>query len=125
MKLDLPAAEASISNREEIICQNSRPFSIPPDFVRSCSRRAVSTAPLQALYLLNSELMQRSASEFAARLERKETSRRAQVRLAGELLFGRELEQEEIETSLEFLESGSLKDFCLALMNTNEFFYIP
>ncbi len=96
-----------------------------PDFVRSCSRRSVSTAPLQSLYLLNSQFMQKSAAELASTIQRKELSTAGAVKFCIKAVYGRSATEEETQRGLEFLEQGTFKDFCLVLLNTNEFVYLP
>jgi hypothetical protein len=119
-----------------------------PDALTSCPVRPVSTFAPQALILLNGPFMNEEARAFAARLVKEcgmDTS--AQVARAYMLAFGRSATNEEIAQAKRFLahqeqviarergaQSGdqqnvrcsadALVDFCLALMNSNEFLYV-
>ena len=97
-----------------------------PDTNASCPRRAVTTIAPQALTLLNSALANDAARALASRVERAAGSDiEAQIRQAYRLAFAREPDPEELRLAREFLgREGSLRLFCLALLNANEFLYI-
>jgi hypothetical protein len=110
-----------------------------PDAVAACSRRQVSTVPLQPLFLLNSDFMNQRADRLAARMAAEESSDEQRVRRVFALLLSREPDNEELAQSLAFLRSSgdgesrdaepsataTLQQFCLALLNLNEFVYLP
>ena len=94
-----------------------------PDPATSCGRRAVTTVAPQALTLLNSEFMLRSARALAERLE-SEKSPDLVVERAWELAFSRPPEPAETESAREMLAASGTQEFSLMLFNLNEFVYI-
>jgi hypothetical protein len=118
-----------------------------PDTTSSCERRTVSTTGPQALTLLNGEFMHEQAHYFAERLEREAgQSAEAQVRRAFTLALARLPRPPEVRAALDFLftqqhqimadgrphpvdpssaRRKALEAFCLVLLNTNEFVYLP
>lgn len=109
-----------------------------PDITVHCSRRRVSTVPLQPLFLLNNEFMLDRAGAFAQRVQQQAGNNPArQVQVAFQLAFGRSPDEMELERSVEYFNLVSLHSaadsgqssiqlirFCHALFNTNEFLYI-
>jgi hypothetical protein len=105
-----------------------------PDTHEACSRRNQTTTAPQALTLLNSSLTANWSREFAARVERAAgPDRGRQVREAFALAYARQPDATELDTSLTFLAkqtettgsaSAALADFCLMLLNSNEFVYL-
>ncbi|MBX6311676.1 MAG: DUF1553 domain-containing protein [Isosphaeraceae bacterium] len=99
-----------------------------PDTNASCPRRAVSTVSPQALSLLNGRLAHESAHALAARVACEVgPDQEARIDRAYRLCLGRPPDAEERRLAREFLAAGaetSWEDFCLALLNTNEFVYI-
>ncbi len=96
-----------------------------PLSVTSCGRRRVSTVALQPLFLLNSRTLQELSAQFAERVRGVAQQPRQQVATAVEIALQRRATDEELAQGTEFLESGSLEAFCLAILNVNEFLYIP
>jgi hypothetical protein len=99
-----------------------------PDTITSCARRNRSTIAPQALILMNNAFVTMEAKIFAERLVREagaEASR--QVDRAFELALSRPPSAKEKDHALTFLRSGehALVDFCQAILNLNEFVYIP
>ena len=100
-----------------------------PDSHETCSRRNRTTTAPQALTLLNSPLMADWSRHFASRLQNLESAQ--QVKTAYRLAYAREPEPREMDTGLTFLASQTnlataadrLADFCLMLLNSNEFVY--
>jgi hypothetical protein len=125
-----------------------------PDMVAPCPARAVSTFAPQALILLNGPFMQEQSKAFAARLLHDAGDARTQVERAYRLAVARAPKPSEREMALTFLAdqtellrdrlranmpvgvpddtpegvdpaaAAALADFCLALLNRNEFLYI-
>jgi hypothetical protein len=109
-----------------------------PDTLTSCPVRPVSTFAPQALILLNGPFMQGQAKALAARLAREAGPAAAdRVRLAYRLALGRPPRPAELRRGLDFLAAqarllrdrsdagpAALADFCLALLNCNEFLYV-
>jgi hypothetical protein len=99
-------------------------FDLPDNFV-SCSRRTVSTVAPQAVTLLNNPFTVLMAQTFAARLEKEAGADPAErVTCAWRLAFGRDPVESERHPALQLLQSGSLPEFCRAVMNLNEFVYL-
>jgi hypothetical protein len=110
-----------------------------PDTLTSCPVRAVSTFAPQALILLNGPFMQEQSRALAARLLREAgPGNAARVERAYRLALARPPRPVELRTALEFLDAqaellrdrvddaaaAALADFCLALLNRNEFVYL-
>ena len=108
-----------------------------PDPHESCSRRNVTTSPIQALNLLNSKLTLEWARAFAERvLAQAGNDLAKQIESAFELAYCRPPETDERKLAFEFLtahrevindqsEGGvaTLTDLCHMLLNSNEFVY--
>ena len=93
-----------------------------PDAGQSAPRRTVSTTPLQALGLLNSEFALGQFARFAARIEREAgPDRDGQITRAFQLAFARAPEPAELNASRELVAGHGLFALCRALMNANEF----
>ena len=105
-----------------------------PDSLTSCPSRPVSTFAPQALIMMNGPFMQEQSKLFAARLVREcgaEAER--QIDRAYRLALGRPARPAEKQTAVAFLakqaelaggSQAALADFCLALLNCNEFVYV-
>ncbi|MCA9175613.1 MAG: PSD1 domain-containing protein [Planctomycetales bacterium] len=106
-----------------------------PGGIGVCSQRRVSTVPMQPLYLLNSDLMTRSAAGLASRVRAAAAAQDHDqlARAAIHMTLARHPSPEEIVRIAEFLrqspatDSGpdALEQLCLALLNLSEFLYIP
>ena len=97
-----------------------------PDGSQGVPKRSRSTTPLQALNLLNSAFVNQQASLFAKRLE-KDAGKNvlAQVNLAFELCFNRPTSVEELKDATSFIKAEGLTQFTRAMLNANEFVFIP
>jgi len=102
-----------------------------PDCGQIRAKRPVSTTPLQALNLMNSDFVVTQARLIAERT-RSEADQAAadgpvdaQVTRCFELLLGRPPTDDERNASAQFVESQSLELFCRTLINTNEFAFLP
>jgi hypothetical protein len=97
-----------------------------PDTNASCPKRPVTTIAPQALSLLNSPLSSQMAHTLADRAEREAgVGIDDKVERASLLTLGRKPDETERALARDFLAaSGSFSDFCLALLNLNEFVYI-
>lgn len=97
-----------------------------PDGGQIAPRRQRSTTPLQALNLLNSRLVVQLSEHLAARLERAAPQdAAAQVQHAFHLLFSRQPNQQELADSVGFMDQHGLTSLCRAILNTNEFVFLP
>jgi hypothetical protein len=112
-----------------------------PDTQTACAQRAVSTHALQALVLLNSDFSAARAQALARRLAREAPGDRdARIDLAYRLVLARPPRPDELAQARAFLtaqtarlqaqlpanaDAAAWADFCLAMLNRNEFVYIP
>ena len=124
-----------------------------PDTQSACPRRATSTHALQALALLNSDFAAARAQGLAGRvLSLGGSGGDDRIRRAYELVLARQPSHDEVERARRFLkaqedlivkekrdekippcdcrgidpaESAAWVDFSLALLNCNEFLYVP
>ncbi len=125
--------DPSQHTRRSIYLLNKRSVRLPllanfdqPDTMTSCPIRSTSTHALQSLSLFNSDFMQQQSEKFAARLVKEAGgNREKQARRAFLLALGREPSKEESVLSQEYLHKAPLSDFCLTLLNRNEFVYVP
>jgi hypothetical protein len=96
-----------------------------PDGGQVAPKRSRSTTPLQALNLLNSQLLLSQVEAFAARLVREVgDDPAAQVRLGFAIAFQREPDAEELEACWAAIRAEGLAVFCRALLNSNEFVFL-
>jgi hypothetical protein len=126
--------DKSVQNLRSIYLYDKRGVRLPlltafdqPDAITSCPVRPVSTHALQALSLFNSDFMQEQAQAFAARLDAQCGANNAScaVRTAWKLGLDRAPSKAEENLAMKFMARGSLADMCLALLNRNEFVYVP
>tara|TARA_R110002111_G_scaffold227346_1_gene288863 strand:- start:129547 stop:132627 length:3081 start_codon:yes stop_codon:yes gene_type:complete len=105
-----------------------------PDSIASCSRRQVSTVALQPLFMLNSQFMDRRAQVLSKKIMAKAGDDQSrQVERAFQLVLGRVPDEAERTRSRALLQSAGsaaeqdrrLSMLCHALLNLNEFIYIP
>ncbi|MEX1229203.1 MAG: PSD1 and planctomycete cytochrome C domain-containing protein, partial [Planctomycetaceae bacterium] len=109
-----------------------------PTIVINCTRRPVTTMPLQSLNLLNSNFAVNRGTSFAERIadEAGETAE-DRIRLAFELSLGREPTEVDVSDSLKFLktqqeayaeqenaEQRAWVDFCQLLLASNACLYV-
>jgi hypothetical protein len=108
-----------------------RLFDFPDPNITS-DRRAVTTVPLQQLFVLNSEFMVRNSRALAARLaagpDRDDTGR---IRRAFLLLYSRPVTECELQMGLAFLASTDRQSgltrweqYAQVLLSANEFMYV-
>jgi hypothetical protein len=99
-----------------------------PDTNASCPRRAVTTIAPQALSLLNGKLALDSSRALAERVAREAGPEpAARIDRAYRLALGRSPDAVERRLAESFLAEGgetALADFCLAILNVNEFVYV-
>ncbi|MEJ7606983.1 MAG: DUF1553 domain-containing protein [Bryobacteraceae bacterium] len=92
-------------------------------FAESCDRRSSTTTPIQALSMMNGNLMQEEADQLARRIEREVGANRgAQVDRAFNLLLSRDptaAERARFEAS-----EVPLAGLGRVLLNSNEFLYV-
>ncbi len=100
-----------------------------------CAARFVTTVPNQALFFLNSKVVNDRAAELAQRLRREAGDDvEAQVKLGLRLISVREPQETEVKRCLAMIDAfvekhqlspeAALDRFCLLALNLNEFLYI-
>ncbi len=126
--------DKSVQNRRSIYLFNKRGVRLPllsafdqPDAITSCPVRPVSTHALQALSLFNSDFMREQSQAFSKRLESEcQRNRSCAVAMAWRLALARPPQRAEQDLAKKFFAGGgSLQEMCLALLNRNEFVYVP
>ena len=112
-----------------------------PDTQSACPRRAGSTHALQALVMLNGDFAVGRARALAARLAREAETQDERIARAYALVLSRTPRPEELARARAFLSRQAARfqegrgleqskidawvDFALAMLNRNEFLYIP
>jgi hypothetical protein len=92
-----------------------------PDTMTSCPKRATSTHALQSLTMLNSDFMRDRSAALAASLDRKDPVGDAYSRLLARAPSG----EERAEADQFLRDGGNLAEFSLAMLNRNDFVYLP
>jgi len=93
-----------------------------PVFSESCERRSATTTPLQALAMMNGNLMHEEAGHLAKRVAAESGDRAVQVKRAFGIVLGRTPTEAELGRYVGF--SGGLEAICRVLLNANEFLYV-
>ncbi|MFK7821581.1 MAG: PSD1 and planctomycete cytochrome C domain-containing protein [Planctomycetaceae bacterium] len=97
-----------------------------PDCGQVRAKRPVSTTPLQALNLMNSDFVIEQSQRIAARAdELGKGDLSATIEHCFKLLLGRTPEAGEREACLELAKSNDVALVCRALINSNEFAFLP
>ncbi|HUQ90747.1 MAG TPA: DUF1549 and DUF1553 domain-containing protein [Bryobacteraceae bacterium] len=127
-------ADAAEHTRRSLYLLNKRNLRLPllagfdqPDTMTSCPVRSVSTHALQSLTLFNSDFMQQQSAAFSQRLRSTcGDNRNCQIQTAYLLALARAPKPVEVDMAASFLTNKErLQYFCLALLNRNEFVYVP
>ncbi len=103
-----------------------------PDPNITADKRAVTAVPLQQLFVLNSEFMERQAKALAARLTAEPGDDAARVRRAFPLLYARPATETEVTMAVEFLKgadepkspSSRWEQYAQVLLGSNEFLFV-
>ncbi|MEP3481399.1 MAG: PSD1 and planctomycete cytochrome C domain-containing protein [Fuerstiella sp.] len=97
-----------------------------PDCGQVRAKRPVSTTPLQALNLMNSDFVIEQSRKIAERAtENSNGDKVAAVRRCFQLLLNRQPESDELASCLKLAHDDELPLVCRALMNSNEFAFLP
>ena len=97
-----------------------------PDCGQVRDKRPVSTTPLQALNLMNSEFVVDQSMHLADRAEKESNGiLRDSIIRVFELIFSRQPTTDELEASMEVADNRGLEIVCRALINSNEFAFLP
>ena len=97
-----------------------------PDCGQVRAKRPVSTTPLQALNLLNSQFVLEQTKFIAERAMAESDSKLpAAVERCFHLLLGRTPDKDELKVCLSLADQYNLSIVCRALINSNEFAFLP
>jgi hypothetical protein len=97
-----------------------------PDCGQVRAKRPVSTTSLQALNLMNSDFVMDQASRIAQRaLQQSETDIQRAVDYCFEALLGRVADPVELSTCTHIAAEFDLTLVCRAIINSNEFTFLP
>ncbi|QDV24187.1 PSD1 and planctomycete cytochrome C domain-containing protein [Aureliella helgolandensis] len=97
-----------------------------PDCGQVRAKRPVSTTPLQALNLMNSEFVIDQSKQIAARANQDTSGDEIQsVDRCFELLLGRAPDADERRDCIALAKASDLSFVCRAIINSNEFAFIP
>ncbi len=97
-----------------------------PDAGQSTAVRRASTTPIQALNLFNSRFTLDQSRAFATRVQQEAgNDMAAQIRHAWQLALTREPTTDEMRDTLPTVEKHGLPVLCRALINSNEFLFLP
>jgi hypothetical protein len=97
-----------------------------PDGSLTMPQRGLSTTPLQSLNLWNSKFILQQANAMALRLVREAGDEHvAAVVRAWQLVYQRDPTRDEVVDAVALVQSHGLPALCRALLNSNEFLFIP
>ncbi|MCA9060654.1 MAG: DUF1553 domain-containing protein, partial [Planctomycetaceae bacterium] len=97
-----------------------------PDASQVVARRSQSTTPLQALNLLNSEFVLQQSKLLAERAEREHPDDlSAQLQQIWQWSYSRSPAPVELQDAMQFASDYGLAQVCRAVLNSNEFLFIP
>jgi hypothetical protein len=98
-----------------------------PDPNTSTEQRTLTVGPMQRLYFLNSAFVAEQSAALAKRLLGAAQEDAARIRLAYNLLFGRDPDQDELALGVEFVASGERQwpQYTQALLSSAEFSSVP
>jgi hypothetical protein len=97
-----------------------------PDAGLSTSRRRESMTPIQALNLLNSRFALDTAKAFSERIEKEAgADGPARIQRAYALALGRSASAQELADAAEMVNAHGSVALCRALLNSNEFLFLP
>jgi hypothetical protein len=97
-----------------------------PDCGQVRDKRPVSTTPLQALNLMNSEFVVDQSKHLAKRAKKNANGKTVDAVIrCFELLFGRPPDASELSLAINVANDRGLEIVCRSLINSNEFAYLP
>lgn len=98
-----------------------------PDCGQVRAKRPVSTTPLQALNLMNSDFVVEQSKFIAERAKKDSEGRglKAAVRRSFALILTRQPDAAELNAAVEIAEQQGLHVVCRGLINANEFAFLP
>ncbi len=105
-----------------------------PETDVTCEARFLTTQAAQALNMLNGSFIQKHATQLAEQIKRNAQSLEERVELAIETVFKRPAASSELERMVNRIkvlqqkfsltEDEALREYCLVLLNSNEFVYL-
>ena len=136
-----PTSPPEQANRRSVYVHIKRSLQVPiliqhdqADADSSCPVRYTTTVPTQALGMLNGEFTNSSAAAMATRLQKEAPELEGQVRHGIRLTAGRLPTDDDVKKDLAFIgelkeklklsDADAMKQYCLLLLNTNEFVYL-
>lgn len=135
-----PVSPPEEANRRSVYVHIKRSLLVPvlsmhdqADTDSTCPVRYTTTVPTQALGMLNGEFANDMAAAMAERLKKEASDLRGQVLRAIRLMTGRTPDAAEVDLDLAFIAelqvknrpgADVLKQYCLMMLNTNEFVYL-
>jgi len=140
-KVGWPTSPPDEENRRSVYIHLKRSLQVPilgqhdqADTDNSCPVRYTTTVPTQALGMLNGAFTNEAAGAFAERLRREASGLQAQIRRAIRLTTGRIPGDEEVKKDMAFVlevkkktnvsDERALQQYCLLVLNANEFVYL-
>jgi len=140
-KAGWPTTPPHQENRRSIYIHVKRSLQVPilgqhdqADTDNSCPVRYTTTVPTQALGMLNGTFTNEAAAAFATRLKREAPDLEGRVRRAIRLTAGRDPANDEVTKDVAFIRDlqakssltdvQALQQYCLLVLNTNEFVYL-
>lgn len=105
-----------------------------PETDSSCEARFLTTQAAQAMNMLNGAFLQEQSSHLAVYAVKKGAGLTDNLRAAVELVYSRPAKEEEIQRAIKRIgglrekfglnESQAFREYCLVLLNSNEFIYL-
>jgi len=96
-----------------------------PDPSTAAQKRANTTTPLQALALMNNDLIFRMSDALAERAKAEAGAQpRTQITYLTELALGRSASEEDLLLGEPFVQQHGLSAYCRVLLNSNEFLFV-
>ncbi len=105
-----------------------------PETDTSCEARFLTTQAAQAMNMLNGAFVQEQASHFAENATKNGASLADKLKSAIELAYSRPANSEEIQRAIKRIgtlrekfglsEQQAFREYCLVLLNSNEFIYL-
>jgi hypothetical protein len=140
-KAGWPTTPPDEENRRSVYIHLKRSLQVPilgqhdqADTDNSCPVRYTTTVPTQALGMLNGAFTNEAAAAFAERLQHESPDLEGRVRRAIRLTTGRNPSDEEVKQDMAFVlqvkektnvsDDRALQQYCLLVLNANEFVYL-
>jgi hypothetical protein len=95
-----------------------------PDPSAIVPKRNETLTPLQSLALLNNKFMVTMAERFAARIKPMGTNTAGRLAAAWRLAFGRESDEGEMSSVVQYADHYGLANACRLIFNMNEFVFV-